>query len=88
MTAMAAAFAAAGDPPVASVFGPSGLLRERIEKGESTAVFASADVNHPQAFRPGPGGRDPRSCSHAIACGRWPRPASWNSMVSPPVATP
>lgn len=29
-------------------FGPSGLLRERIEKGEPVDVFASADMNHPQ----------------------------------------
>jgi molybdate transport system substrate-binding protein len=28
-------------------FGPSGLLRERIEKGEAAHVFASADVGHP-----------------------------------------
>lgn len=29
-------------------FGASGLLRERIEKGESAQVFASADTDHPQ----------------------------------------
>ena len=28
-------------------FGPSGLLRERIEKGEHADLFASADVGHP-----------------------------------------
>ena len=28
-------------------FAPSGLLRERIEKGEPAHVFASADVGHP-----------------------------------------
>ncbi|HEX3860946.1 MAG TPA: extracellular solute-binding protein [Stellaceae bacterium] len=28
-------------------FGPSGLLRERIEKGEKTDLFASADMGHP-----------------------------------------
>jgi molybdenum ABC transporter molybdate-binding protein len=50
MTAMAAAFTAAGGPPVTTVFGPSGLLRERIEKGEPAAVFASADVDHPQTL--------------------------------------
>lgn len=33
---------------VALVFGASGLLRERIEKGESAQVFASADIDHPQ----------------------------------------
>lgn len=29
-------------------FGPSGLLRERIEKGEPAHVFASADTGHPK----------------------------------------
>ncbi|HTS22453.1 MAG TPA: molybdate ABC transporter substrate-binding protein [Casimicrobiaceae bacterium] len=47
---IAAAFTASGGPPVATTFGPSGLLRERIEKGEPAAVFASADVDHPQAL--------------------------------------
>jgi molybdate transport system substrate-binding protein len=28
-------------------FGPSGLLRERIERGEKVDVFASADMGHP-----------------------------------------
>lgn len=30
------------------VFGPSGVLRERIESGEPADVFASADMGHPQ----------------------------------------
>ena len=34
--------------PVALTFGASGLLRERIEKGEPAQVFASADTDHPQ----------------------------------------
>jgi len=34
--------------PALGTFGPSGLLRERIEKGESADVFASADMGHPQ----------------------------------------
>jgi len=34
--------------PVALTFGASGLLRERIEKGEGAQVFASADTQHPQ----------------------------------------
>jgi len=33
---------------VALTFGASGLLRERIEKGEPAQVFASADTSHPQ----------------------------------------
>src|ERR1700676_1365243 len=32
---------------VAVAFGPSGLLRERIEKGEQADLFASADMGHP-----------------------------------------
>ena len=34
--------------PSQGTFGPSGLLRERIEKGEGADVFASADMGHPQ----------------------------------------
>jgi len=32
---------------VVADFGPSGLLRERIEKGEDADLFASADMGHP-----------------------------------------
>lgn len=32
---------------VSANFGPSGLLRERIEKGERADVFASADMGNP-----------------------------------------
>jgi molybdenum ABC transporter molybdate-binding protein len=35
---------------VATTFGPSGLLRQRIEKGEPAHVFASANMQHPQAL--------------------------------------
>lgn len=48
LTEAAAAFEASGGPKVAGTFGPSGLLRERIEKGEPAEVFASADMGHPQ----------------------------------------
>jgi ABC-type molybdate transport system substrate-binding protein len=48
ITDIASAFTAGGGPPVTTVFGPSGLLRERIEKGEPASVFASADVDHAQ----------------------------------------
>jgi ABC-type molybdate transport system substrate-binding protein len=37
-----------GSIRVETTFGPSGLLRERIEKGEPAHVFASADTNHPK----------------------------------------
>jgi molybdate transport system substrate-binding protein len=32
-------------------FGPSGLMRERIERGEQVDVFASADLGHPLRLR-------------------------------------
>ena len=39
---------------VVAGFGPSGLLRERIEKGEHADLFASADMGHPlQLLRDG-----------------------------------
>lgn len=40
---------------VALTFGPSGLLRERIENGEGAQVFASADTQHPQRLADGGG---------------------------------
>ena len=46
MTEIARSFAASGGSPVSSTFGASGLLRERIEKGEPAEVFASADVGN------------------------------------------
>ena len=42
--------AAAGVEVVAD-FGPSGILRQRIEKGERADLFASADVGHPLALQ-------------------------------------
>jgi molybdate transport system substrate-binding protein len=47
MTEIAGAFAMPGGIEMKTVFGPSGLLRERIEKGEKVDVFASADLGHP-----------------------------------------
>jgi molybdate transport system substrate-binding protein len=32
---------------IVAAFGPSGVLRERIEKGEQVDLFASADIGHP-----------------------------------------
>ncbi len=46
MTEIAQSFAASGGPAVTTTFGASGLLRERIEKGEGADVFASADVGN------------------------------------------
>lgn len=48
MLEISKAFQDASQITVAGTFGASGLLRERIEKGESAEVFASADMGHPQ----------------------------------------
>ncbi len=48
MTTVAQQFEAQSGRKVALTFGASGLLRERIEKGEAAQVFASADMDHPQ----------------------------------------
>jgi hypothetical protein len=40
------AYKAATGTTVTSEFGPFGLLRERIEKSEDSALFASADMGH------------------------------------------
>jgi len=43
-------FAAETGMKVAGTYGASGLLRERIEKGEPAEVFASANMEHPAAL--------------------------------------
>jgi molybdate transport system substrate-binding protein len=50
LTEIAGAFEkhSGGKVRVETTFGPSGLLRERIEKGEPAHVFASADTGHPK----------------------------------------
>ncbi|MEO6973684.1 MAG: molybdate ABC transporter substrate-binding protein [Rhodoferax sp.] len=47
-TEIAGDYQARTGQPVALTFGASGLLRERIEKGEAAQVFASADMAQPQ----------------------------------------
>jgi ABC-type molybdate transport system substrate-binding protein len=52
LTAVAAAFTRQYGTPVRAVFGPSGLLRERLEAGEERAdLFTSADLGHPARLR-------------------------------------
>lgn len=46
----AAAFERGHGVHVSLEFGPSGLLRERIVKGEHADVFASANMEHPQSL--------------------------------------
>ena len=47
MTQIAADYQATRGLQVRTDFGPSGLMRERIERGEQVDVFASADLGHP-----------------------------------------
>jgi molybdate transport system substrate-binding protein len=51
MTEMARTFGERTGASVKVEFGPSGLLRERIERGEKVDVFASADMGHPLKLR-------------------------------------
>ena len=44
---------------VAGTFGPSGLLRERIDKGEPAQVFASANTSHPAQLAKAGGWAEP-----------------------------
>ena len=50
LTEVARAFTAAYGVRVDLEFGASGLLRERLERGEAGDVFASANMEHPQAL--------------------------------------
>jgi len=50
LTEVAEAFRADSGLAVAGTYGASGLLRERIEKGEPAEVFASANMEHPQSL--------------------------------------
>jgi molybdate transport system substrate-binding protein len=47
MTQIAADYQETRGLQVRTDFGPSGLMRERIERGEPVDVFASADLGHP-----------------------------------------
>jgi molybdenum ABC transporter molybdate-binding protein len=50
LTEVAKAFEGATKVPVQAKFGPSGLLRDEIDKGARAQVFASANMNHPQSL--------------------------------------
>lgn len=47
---VAAAYTAKTGTTVKTAFGPSGLMRERIEKGETADLFTSADMGSPLAL--------------------------------------
>ncbi|MES2841965.1 MAG: molybdate ABC transporter substrate-binding protein [Pseudomonadota bacterium] len=49
-------------------FAASGLLRERIEKGEAAQVFASADMGHPQRLAEAGGWSTPRVFARNQLC--------------------
>ena len=51
MTQIATDYQTAHGVTVRTEFGPSGLMRERIEKGERVDLFASADMGHPLQLR-------------------------------------
>ncbi|MEK8052845.1 molybdate ABC transporter substrate-binding protein [Ideonella sp. DXS22W] len=51
LTELARAFEQHALVSVTLNFGPSGLLKDRIEAGAPTQVFASANMSHPQALR-------------------------------------
>ena len=50
LTDVAQAFERASGHKVVLTFGASGLLRDRIRSGERADVFASANMEHPQAL--------------------------------------
>jgi molybdate transport system substrate-binding protein len=51
MTQIAADYHATRGMRVRTDFGPSGLMRERIERGEQVDVFAPADIGHPRTLQ-------------------------------------
>ncbi|WP_207461010.1 molybdate ABC transporter substrate-binding protein [Azospirillum sp. SYSU D00513] len=50
LTEAADVFRVTGGAPIEPVFGASGLLKDRIAGGEAADVFASANMEHPQAL--------------------------------------
>jgi ABC-type molybdate transport system substrate-binding protein len=64
---LAGVFEAGWGGPVELVFGPSGLLHDRLLKGEAADVFASANMEHPRALAAGIAG--PVRCfAHNCLC--------------------
>jgi molybdate transport system substrate-binding protein len=79
LTELRAAYKQQSGTDVKFTFGPSGLLKERIEKGEPADVFASANVEHPAAIAKAGLANPPRVFTRNEMCG----------LVSPKVkATP
>lgn len=68
LTEVARNFELEGGQKVALTFGASGLLRERIEKGEPAQVFASADTQHPQRLAQAGNWGAPRVFARNLMC--------------------
>ena len=78
LTEVAKGFEAAGGGKVQAKYGPSGLLKDEIAAGAKAEVFASANMEHPQALAAAkPAGR--RCCSRATGFARWCGPVSRSS---------
>ena len=78
-TELAAAFEAKEAIPVRFEFGPSGLLRDRLIKGEAADVFASASMEHPQALHDGGLGGPVRRFARNSLCALAAPPLALNS---------
>ena len=74
LTEVAEPVAGARRCAVALTFGASGLLRERIERGETVEVFASADTDHPQRLAASRRLAATGAVHAQPACARWPSP--------------
>lgn len=68
LTEVARNFEAGSGQKVVLTFGASGLLRERIEKGEPAQVFASADTDHPQRLAEAGNWQAPRVFARNLMC--------------------
>lgn len=69
LTEAAAAFAKRPDgAKVEFAFGPSGLLKDRLEKGEASDLFASANMAHPKALADAGKARPVRAFARNTLC--------------------
>tara|TARA_R110002049_G_scaffold53904_6_gene150394 strand:- start:373 stop:1173 length:801 start_codon:yes stop_codon:yes gene_type:complete len=68
LTEVSKNFADTTGKPVATTFGPSGLLRGRIEKGEPAQVFASANMKHPRTLADAGGWSQPEVFTRNNLC--------------------
>jgi len=69
------AFGASEGDVAVPVFGPSGVLREGIERGDYVDLFAAADMEHPRALEWTLGGL-PVVMFMRTACVCWVAPIS------------